>query len=188
MTRKVQKVAVGEEVIFYLGEPARLSSRRFQASQTHIHGSTLRNVVSSRRAVGLSATMFFGIRHRTGVSHTPMQTPYLRAYRIRPPAKKHFRFNPSRMPVRDIFPFRGEPSNPFARTFFTRRELRVRTFSQKMVTSPASGYRHATADAVGRGFSSSGLAGRKFRQAGHHYAFSLAKWVSCTPWIFEMMR
>ena len=37
---------------FILGEPA------LQASQTHIHGSTLRNVVSSRRAVGLSATMF----------------------------------------------------------------------------------------------------------------------------------
>ena len=33
-------------------------------------------------------------------------------------------------PVRDISPFRGEPPNPFARTFFPRRELRVRTFSR----------------------------------------------------------
>ena len=48
-----------------------------------------------------------------------------------PPAKNHFRFNPSRAPVRDISPFRGEPSNPFACTFFPRREPRFRTFSRK---------------------------------------------------------
>lgn len=54
----------------------------------------------------------------TGVSHTPS-------------CQNHFRFNPSRMPVRDISPFRGEPSNSFARTFSPRRELRVLIFSRK---------------------------------------------------------
>ena len=58
-------------IFFYLGEPARHRRRRLQASQIHIHGPTLRNVVFSRRAVGLSATMFFDI------------TSY-RAYAIRP--------------------------------------------------------------------------------------------------------
>jgi len=67
-----------------------------------------------------------------GVCDTPLRTTYfVWAYRMRPHAKKHFRFNPSLAPVRDISPFRGEPSNPFACTFFPRREPRFRTFSRK---------------------------------------------------------
>lgn len=117
---------------FYLGEPARLRRSRFQAPQTPIYVPTSGNVVPSRRAVGLFATMFFVIRHRRGVCDTPLRTTYfVWAYRMRPHAKKHFRFNPSRAPVRDISPFRGEPSNPFACTFFPRREPRFRTFSRK---------------------------------------------------------
>ena len=54
----------------------------------------------------------------TGVSHTPS-------------CQKHFHFNPSRTPVRDIITFRGEPSNPLARILIPRREPHVRTFSQK---------------------------------------------------------
>ena len=55
----------------FLGEPARLRGRRFQTSQTHIHGPTLGNVGSSRRAVGLSAPMF-------------LASIIVRAYAIRP--------------------------------------------------------------------------------------------------------
>ena len=51
---------------FYLGEPARLRRSRFQAPQTPIYVPTSGNVVPSRRAVGLFATMFFVIRHRRG--------------------------------------------------------------------------------------------------------------------------
>ena len=54
----------------------------------------------------------------TGVSHTPS-------------CQKHFHFNPSRTPVRDIITFRGEPSNPLARTLIPRREPRDPAFSQK---------------------------------------------------------
>ncbi len=49
----------------------------------------------------------------TGVSHTPT-------------SQKHFHFNPSRTPVRNNITFRGEGTFPLARTFFPRRELRIR--------------------------------------------------------------
>ena len=71
---------------------------------------------------------------------------------MRPHAKKHFRFNPSRAPVRDISPFRGEPSDPFARTFSRAANPASGPSLEKMGTFSASVYRHATADAVGRGF------------------------------------
>ena len=74
----------------------------------------------------------------TGVSHTPS-------------CQKHFRFNPSRAPVRNIIAFRGEPSDPFARTFFPRREPRDPDHAAGNDNASASvpGYRYATADAVG---------------------------------------
>ena len=65
--------------------------------------------------------------------------------------QKHFHFNPSRAPVRNIIAFRGEPSDPFARTFFPRRELRDPDHAAGNDNASASvpGYRYATADAVG---------------------------------------
>lgn len=127
MTQKVQKVAVGEEVFFYLGEPARLSSRRFQASQTHIHGSTLRNVVSSRRAVGLSATMVLAIRFRRGVCDTPLQTLHVWAYRIRPHAKTISASIPLARPFATFPRFAANHPIPSPASFPAPR-TRVRTF------------------------------------------------------------
>ena len=43
--------------------------------------------------------------------------------------QKHFHFNPSRAPVRNIISFRGEPSNPLACKLFPRREPRDPAFS-----------------------------------------------------------
>ena len=62
--------------LFYLGEPARIRGRRFQASQTHIHGPTLGNVVPSCRAVGLSVAMFLAIHSRMGESSFAHTTRY----------------------------------------------------------------------------------------------------------------
>jgi len=44
--------------------------------------------------------------------------------------QKHFHFNPSRAPVRNIFAFRGEATHPLARKLSPRREHRVPAFSQ----------------------------------------------------------
>ena len=68
LTRKAVKAA---GFFLFLGEPARLRGRCFQASQTHINGPTSGNVASSRRAVGLSAPMF-------------LASIIVRAYAIRP--------------------------------------------------------------------------------------------------------
>jgi len=42
--------------------------------------------------------------------------------------QKHFHFNPSRTPVRNIIAFRGEPSHPLARKLSPRREPRDPAF------------------------------------------------------------
>ena len=153
MTRKVQKVAVGEEVFFfYLGEPARLRGRRFQASQTHIHGFTLRNVVSSRRAVGLSATMVLAIRFRRGVCDTPLQTLHVWAYRIRPHAKTISASIPLACPSATSPRFAANHPIPSPVPFSRAANSASGPSLKIMGTLPTFGYRHATADAVGRGF------------------------------------
>ena len=51
--------------------------------------------------------------------------------------------------VRNISPFRGEPTNPLTRKLSPRREPRDPDhLPKKTGTSSASGYRHATANAV----------------------------------------
>jgi len=93
--------------LFYLGAPARRRGRRFQASQKAMTDHVSIIAIISRRAVGLSATMIFGIHCRwayairpcehhlacTGVSHTPH-------------AKNHFRCNPWRESARNRLTFR----------------------------------------------------------------------------------
>ena len=108
---------------FYLGEPARLRGRRFQALQTHTHGPTWGNVFPSRRAVGLSATMILAIHFRRGEQSFTPTTRYQTIFYNRK-GQNHFRFNPSRTPARTFSPFRGEPPNSLARNFSPRREHR----------------------------------------------------------------
>ena len=140
---------------FILGEPARLRGRRFQASQTHIHGPTPGNVASSRRAVGLFATMFFVIRFRRGVSHTPQQTPYLRAYRMRPHAKNISASIPLARPFATFPRFAANHPIPSPAAFSRAANPASGPSLEIMGTLPEFGYRYATADAVGRGFDSS---------------------------------
>ena len=107
---------------FYLGEPARLRGRRFQALQTHTHGPTWGNVFPSRRAVGLSATMI--LAQDTVIPLDAKRWAEPRTGNGTHSRQNHFRFNPSRTPVRNISPFRGEPTNPLARKLSPRREHR----------------------------------------------------------------
>jgi hypothetical protein len=109
-------------IFFFLGEPAQLRGRRFQASQTCIHGPTSVNVGFSRRAVGLSVTIIFATVPYVRMiirTYNPLSANVLPS-KI---GKNHFHFNPSRTPVRNTIPFRGELTKPLARTFFPRREL-----------------------------------------------------------------
>ena len=106
-----------------MGEPARLRGRRFQALQTHTHDPTWGDVVPSRRAVGLSATMILAIHFRRGKQSFAPTTRCQTIFYNRK-GQNHFRFNPSRTPVRTFSPFRGEPPNSLARNFSPRREHR----------------------------------------------------------------
>ena len=142
-------------VFFILGEPARLSSRRFQASQTHIHGSTLRNVVSSRRAVGLFAPMFSPFRETRSVGRN------LRLARARTIVKRTSVLRndenisasiPLACPSATSPRFAANHPIPSPVPFSRAANSASGPSLEIMGTSPASGYRHATADAVGRGF------------------------------------
>ena len=127
---KVTKISyVGRDIaffwtytsFFYLGEPARLRGRRFQALQTHTHDPTWGNVVPSRRAVGLSATMILA-QDTSSFRSTRSVERNLELATAHHPRQNHFRFNPSRAPVRTISLFRGAPPNSLARNFSPRRD------------------------------------------------------------------
>ncbi len=132
----------------FLGEPARLRGRRFQASQTHIHGPTLGNVGSSRRAVGLSAPMF-------------LASIIVRAYAIRPYehhmyGRVAYALMPKTFPLQSLSHARLRHHHVSRRTIQSPRpnldpSPRTPWFGNLTVVRIrlATGYRHATANAVG---------------------------------------
>jgi len=140
---------------FFIWASRRVRGRRFQASQTHFHGPTFGNVVPSRRAVGLSATMFLAIRHHKGVCDTPLQTPHVRAYRIPPQAKNISTSIPLARPSGTASRFAAKEHSPSPGPFSRAANSASGPSLEKMGTLPASGYRYATTDAFGRGSDSS---------------------------------
>ena len=146
LTRKAVKAA---GFFLFLGEPARLRGRCFQASQTHINGPTPGNVASSRRAVGLSAPMF-------------LASIIVRAYAIRPYehhmyGRVAYALMPKTFPLQSLSHARPRHHHVSRRTIQSPRPHldpsprtpRSGLLSKKKGTSPATGYRHATANAVG---------------------------------------
>ena len=151
---KLKRLQLGD-YFFYLGEPARLRVRRFQASQTHIHGPILRNVVPlppRRRAFRYNV---FGLTRTTippptigggGISVSPGNTLPPKTISASIPLAR----------TSATFPrFAANHPIPSPALFPAPRTPRPNLLSKKMGTLPASGYRHATADAVGRSSDSS---------------------------------
>lgn len=141
---------------FYLGEPARLRGRRFQASQNCFNDPSLRNVVSSCRAVGLSVTMFYAITSYRAYAIHPYEQLLLYgriAYALM--SKNISTSIPLALPSATSPRFAANHPIPSPAPFSRAANPASGSSLKTIRTLPASGYRYATADAVGRGSDSS---------------------------------
>ena len=157
--RKVEKVAVGGLFFFIWASRRGLgadASKRRKHTFMDQHCETLSPPAAPS---GFPLQWFWPSVSVGANNYSPLQTPHVRAYRIRPHAKNISASIPLARPSATSPRFAANQPIPSPALFPAPRTPRPNLLSKKMGTLPASSYRHATADAVGRGSDSSCLCG-----------------------------